>query len=77
MFTKYGLLAVALFLVWALFLRPARGGGSDRDPGRTPVPPPPQPAELAPCPECGVYKLPGGNCDCTRSKAPQDRSARQ
>lgn len=76
MFTKYALLAVGIFLVWALFLRPARGGG-DRDRDRTPAPPPPKPAELAPCPECGVYRLPGGNCDCTRDPAAQDRSARQ
>lgn len=72
MFTKYGLLALALVLVWVLFLRPARGGGDDRDPDRPPTPPPPKPAELAPCEVCGVYKLPGGNCECTRASASQD-----
>jgi hypothetical protein len=72
MFTKYALLAVGLFLVWAIFLRPARGGGRDRDPDSPRVPPPPKPAELAPCPKCGVYKLPGGNCHCTRDPAAQD-----
>jgi len=69
MFTKYGLLALALLVAWFLFLRPMRGGGDRRDPDRPPSPPPPEPAQLAPCPECGVYKLPGGNCDCTRDPA--------
>lgn len=71
MFTKYGLLALTLLIAWFLFLRPGRGGGQDdrRDPDKRPAPPPPQPAELARCPECGVYKLPGGACQCTQSPA--------
>jgi hypothetical protein len=72
MITKYGLLALALGLLWLLFLRPARGGGTDRDRDRPTTPPPTQPPELARCPECGVYRLPGGNCNCVRSPASQD-----
>ena len=25
---------------------------------------PPEPADLAPCPKCGVFRLPGGDCEC-------------
>jgi len=56
---KFALLAVALFAVWMLLFRVARGVSG---PKRKPPAPPPQ--ELAPCPRCGVYRLPAGSCDC-------------
>ena len=67
MFTKYGVLELALLAAWFLLLRPALSAGSRRD--KPEGPPPAPPAELAPCPKCGVYRAPGGDCDCTRSPA--------
>ncbi|HSF93575.1 MAG TPA: hypothetical protein VLA52_01000 [Thermohalobaculum sp.] len=62
MFAKYGLLAAALIVVWFALLRPAMAAGRKR--GKPEGPPPPEPADLAPCPKCGVFRLPGGDCDC-------------
>lgn len=56
---KFTLLAVALFFVWMLLFRATRG-----IPGLRRKPPPPPPQELAPCPTCGVYRLPSGACEC-------------
>jgi len=55
---KFALLAVALFVAWMLLFRAARGIPRLRRK------PPPPPQELAPCPNCGVYRLPSGTCDC-------------
>ena len=69
MFAKYGLLALALMVAWFVLLRPALAAG--RKQGKPDGPPPPAPADLAPCPKCGVYRMPGGPCDCTNSPAPR------
>lgn len=66
MLAKYGLLAVALIAAWFILLRPALAAGRKRG---KPDRPPPESADLAPCPECGVFRLPGGECDCTRPPA--------
>ena len=58
MITKLALLAVALLVVWMALFRPRRGVPG---PKQEPLPPP---QELAPCPRCGVYRLPAGPCDC-------------
>lgn len=68
MLAKYGLLALALIAAWFVLLRPALAAG--RRQGRPKAPPPPA-ADLAPCPQCGVFRLPGGDCDCTRPPAPR------
>jgi len=65
---KYAILALALFVVWMLLFRAARGMA--RPKRKPPAPPPPQ--ELAPCPRCGVYRLPAGACDCDPRSAPQN-----
>lgn len=78
MMTKFGLLALALILLWNLFLRPnrGRGGGDDRGRGRSPAPAPAPPAaDMAPCPRCGVYKLPGGRCNCSPSSTGSPRAS--
>lgn len=63
---KLGLLALALFLAWVVLFRPGRGVSR---PKRRP-PKPPQ--ALEPCPGCGVYRLPGGDCDCDPRSTSQD-----
>ena len=55
---KYALLAVALALAWFILIRPLR---ALQRPRRTP---PRTPAPLEACPRCGVYRPPGGTCDC-------------
>ena len=55
---KLALLVLALFVVWMALFRPRR---STPGPKQEPLPPP---QELAPCPRCGVYRLPAGPCDC-------------
>jgi hypothetical protein len=65
MVTKFALLALALFAAWMLLFRATRGiTGTKRNP---PVPPA---QELAPCPRCGVFRLPAGACDCDPPVAP-------
>jgi len=65
MTTKLALLAVALIVAWMVLFRPRRGvSGPKRKP------PPPQ--VLAPCPRCGVYRLPAGACDCDLRSTSQD-----
>lgn len=68
MLAKYGLLALALIAAWFVLLRPALASAEKR---RKPDSTPPASADLAPCPECGVFRLPGGDCDCTRPPAPR------
>ena len=71
MLTKYGILALALVLVWFMLIRSSRGGKPDDRRGGAPVPPPePLPASLEPCPECGVFRMPGGRCDCKERTTP-------
>jgi len=53
---KLALLALALLVGWFVLFRPRRAP--------TPRPKVPPPAALAPCPDCGVYRAPGGECAC-------------
>jgi hypothetical protein len=62
---KFGLLALALFVAWMLLFRATRGISG---PKRKSAKPPAQ--ELAPCPRCGVYRLPSGVCDCDPGSTP-------
>jgi hypothetical protein len=55
---KLALLVLALFVAWLALFRPRRSASG---PKQKPLPPP---QELAPCPRCGVYRLPVGPCDC-------------
>ena len=66
MITKLALLALALFVVWMALFRPRRGVSGRR---RKPLLPP---QELAPCPRCGVYRLPAGVCDCDPRSTSED-----
>lgn len=70
MFAKYGLLILALLVVWYALLRPGMLAAK-RQP-KPKGPPGPAPAELKPCPKCGVYRLPGGPCDCTSAPTQRD-----
>ena len=63
---KLALLAVAFFLAWMFLFRSARG---TINPKREP--PPPSEA-LEPCPQCGVYRVPGGACGCDSRSTSQD-----
>ena len=58
MITKLALLAVALLVVWMALFRPRRGVSGPKRKPRAP------PQALEPCPGCGVFRLPGGACDC-------------
>ena len=55
---KFGILALALFLAWVVLFRPGRNISKPKRP------PPAPPQALEPCPGCGVFRLPGGACDC-------------
>jgi len=70
MFAKYGLLILALGAAWFVLLRPALAAAR-RQP-KPKGPPDPPAADLAPCPECGVYRMPGGPCNGTSSPARHD-----
>ena len=55
---KLVLLLAALILAWFVVVRPLRAVP------RLKRKPPRPPAALDPCPRCGVYRPPGGTCDC-------------
>jgi hypothetical protein len=61
---KLGLLVLAALILWMALFRPRRRGPrTDSDPApKTP----PRAEILEPCPRCGVFRLPGGACDCDR-----------
>jgi hypothetical protein len=59
MFIKLAVLGVALVIVWLVMFRTVRGPVSPR-----PKPPELKAQKLEPCPKCGVYRVPGGVCDC-------------
>lgn len=66
MAVKLGLLALALFVAWLVLFRAGRGVSR-------PKPKPPKPLRaLKPCPGCGVYRIPGGACDCDPRSTSQD-----
>jgi len=66
MAAKFGLLALALIAAWVVLFRAGRGVAG-------PKPKPPKPAQaLEPCPSCGVFRLPGGACDCDTRSTPRD-----
>lgn len=54
---KIAVLALALFTAWLVLFRPRRRPPAPREPE-------PRPAALESCPRCGVYRLPGGRCEC-------------
>ena len=60
---KIAMLALALFAAWLVLFRPRRGtpGPARRPPSST--------TELERCARCGVYRLPGGRCDCDSASA--------
>ena len=63
MLTKFALTALIIVLAWLfLFRRPRRRRPAPRDDRSLP-----HPLQFARCPKCGVYRLPEGACDCTRS----------
>lgn len=66
MLLKIGLTVLVIALVW-LFMFRATGSRrvGDRKPVRVP-----RIETLGRCPECGVYRVYGGGCDCAR---PGDR----
>ena len=58
---KIAALALALAAAWFLLFRPRR---------KAPAPQakrPPSTAALERCPQCGVYRIPGGECACDPS----------
>jgi len=64
---KLGLLALALAIAWFVLIRPAARSASDivsRQTRKSPAP-----ASLEPCPTCGVYRVPGGQCNCPPGSA--------
>ena len=67
MAVKFGLLALALFAVWMILFRTGRGVSHPK-----PEKPPKRTQALEPCPDCGVYRLPGGACDCDPRSTPRD-----
>ena len=59
MMIKLAVLGVALVIVWLVMFRTVRGPVGERR-----KPPKLKAQALEPCPKCGVYRLPGGACDC-------------
>lgn len=62
MLSKIAILMFVVLAVWALFFR-ARRRPPPVDGNRPRLP---SPLHLAKCARCGVYRLPGAPCDCTR-----------
>jgi hypothetical protein len=65
MVLKLAALAAALLIAWFILFRPRRS------PRRLKRKAPPPQALMA-CPECGVYRPPGGKCDCDPGPTSQD-----
>jgi len=59
MMIKLAVLGVALVIIWLVLFRTARGSAGERR-----KPPELKTQALESCPKCGVYRLPGGVCDC-------------
>jgi hypothetical protein len=66
---KFGLLAVALFVAWMVLFRASRVISAPKTKPPKPAKPP---TALVPCPGCGIYRLPGGDCDCDPRSTSQD-----
>jgi hypothetical protein len=67
MITKLAVLGLVLFVAWLALFRPGRGAAG---PKRKPPLPPPQ--VLEPCLRCGVYRMPGGACNCDPQSTSED-----
>ena len=59
---KLGMLALALLVAWFVLIRPVTRAA--RSVTRRQTAKRPAPASLEPCPACGVYRVPGGRCNC-------------
>ena len=71
MAVKFGLLALALFAAWMILFRAGRGISRPKAKPQETKPMNP-PTALEPCPSCGVYRLPGGVCDCDPQPTTRD-----
>ena len=68
MLLKILLTALVIGLAWMFLIRGAgRRALGDRKPVRVP-----RIETLARCPECGVYRIYGGSCDCEKPPAGRD-----
>ncbi len=61
MTTKIGMIVLALLAAWFLLVKPILGGGKAAARKAKPTP---APTALEACPRCGVYRAPGGRCNC-------------